>query len=51
MLSRKLFLVGLIALVAAGCATTMREAARPVGPFELAILATSDTRGEIEPCG
>ena len=51
MLSRKVLLVGLVALVAAGCATSMREAARPEGPFELAILATSDTRGEIEPCG
>jgi len=44
-------LVGLIALVSAGCAPSVKEAARPEGPFELAILATSDTRGEIEPCG
>lgn len=51
MLNRKLLVLGLIALVAAGCATSMKQAARPEGPFELAILATSDTRGEIEPCG
>jgi len=40
----------LAALIVAGCAGT-RESERPVGPFEIAILATTDTQGELEPCG
>jgi hypothetical protein len=40
----------LVGATIAGCAG-MERAARPDEPFELAILATSDTRGELEPCG
>jgi hypothetical protein len=40
----------LAALIAAGCAGT-REAERPDGPFQIVIVATTDTQGELEPCG
>ena len=47
---RALLLILLATLIAAGCAGT-REAERPAGPFEVVILATTDTQGELEPCG
>ena len=47
---RKLFLVALAGFMIAGCAVVQR-AERPDGPFEIAILAVTDTRGELEPCG
>lgn len=34
----------------AGCAGVQR-AERPEGPFDIALLAVTDTRGELEPCG
>lgn len=37
-------------LVLAGCAT-VQTVETPDGPFEIAILATTDTRGNLEPCG
>jgi len=51
--SRRSLLILLVGLLIAGCTATQRveEPARPVGPFDVAILAVSDTRGELEPCG
>ena len=49
-LTRNLLLVVLLVMLAAGCAVVQR-AERPDGPFEIAILAVTDTRGELEPCG
>jgi len=49
-LNRYLLLVVLLVMLAAGCAVVQR-AERPDGPFEIAILAVTDTRGELEPCG
>jgi len=51
--SRRLLLILVVGLIVAGCAVTQRteEPERPVGPFDVAILAVSDTRGELEPCG
>jgi len=51
--SRRILLVLVAALLFAGCAVTQRaeEPPRPEGPFDVAILAVSDTRGELEPCG
>ncbi len=43
-------IVVLAALIAAGCAST-EHVERPEGPFEIALLVTTDTRGELEPCG
>jgi hypothetical protein len=43
-------LIALLMILAAGCAVQERPVA-PAGPFEIAILATTDTRGELEPCG
>lgn len=50
MLRRAIFAAILMALVAAGCAV-QEHAAAPDGPFSIAIFATTDTRGELEPCG
>ena len=50
MLMRIGLLAVLAALIAAGCAGT-REAERPDGPFQIVIVATTDTQGELEPCG
>ncbi|MFH1689296.1 MAG: hypothetical protein ABIE42_03560 [Candidatus Eisenbacteria bacterium] len=50
MRSRRVFFILLAGLIMAGCAMVQR-AERPEGPFEIAILAVSDTRGELEPCG
>jgi hypothetical protein len=47
---RTLILAVLAGLFIAGCAGTER-AERVEGPFQVAILATADTRGELEPCG
>ncbi|MCK4512159.1 hypothetical protein KAW64_10490 [bacterium] len=49
-LTRNLLLVVIVVVLAAGCAVVQR-AERPDGPFEIAILAVTDTRGELEPCG
>ncbi len=49
-LTRNLLLVVLLVMLAAGCAVVQR-AERPDGPIEIAILAVTDTRGELEPCG
>lgn len=51
MLRRAIFAAILLALVTAGCAVKEHAAAPPEGPFSIAILATTDTRGELEPCG
>ena len=50
MLRRVIFVAILLALVAAGCAV-QEHAAVPEGPFTIAVFATTDTRGELEPCG
>jgi len=49
-LDRRAVLVLLAALLVAGCAMVERVE-RPSGPFEIAVFATTDTRGELEPCG
>ncbi len=49
-LRRAIFVAILLVLVTAGCAVK-EHAAAPEGPFSVAILATTDTRGELEPCG
>jgi hypothetical protein len=49
-LIRNLLLIALVVILAAGCAMVQR-AEQPEGPFEIAILAVTDTRGELEPCG
>jgi hypothetical protein len=48
--TRRAVFVVLGALLVAGCAT-VEHAERPAGPFQVALLATADTRGELEPCG
>jgi hypothetical protein len=45
-----LLLAALVVVLAAGCAVVERVE-RPEGPFEIAMLAVTDTRGELEPCG
>ncbi len=50
MFKRGIPLIALLMILAAGCAVQERPVA-PAGPFEIAILATTDTRGELEPCG
>jgi len=50
LLKRTIFLAALAAVIAAGCAGVQRVE-RIEGPFEIALLATTDTRGELEPCG
>jgi hypothetical protein len=50
LLTRNLLLAALVVMLAAGCAMVQR-AERPTGPYEIAILAVTDTRGELEPCG
>jgi len=47
---RKIFLATLAVVIAAGCAGVQRVEEVP-GPFEIALMATTDTRGELEPCG
>jgi hypothetical protein len=47
---RRLLWVVLVGLLIAGCAAVQRVE-RPEGPFQIAILAVTDTRGELEPCG
>ncbi len=49
-LSRNLLLAALVVMLAAGCAV-VQKVEQPEGPFEVAILAVTDTRGELEPCG
>ncbi|MBD3366735.1 MAG: hypothetical protein GF405_01010 [Candidatus Eisenbacteria bacterium] len=49
-MNRRLIAAVFLGVLIAGCAG-VDYVQRPDGPFELAILATSDTRGEIEPCG
>ena len=49
-LTRNLLLVTLVVMLAAGCAV-VQKVEQPEGPFEVAILAVTDTRGELEPCG
>jgi hypothetical protein len=52
LLRRRILLAALVAVIAAGCAGVQRvEEEIPPGPFEIALLATTDTRGELEPCG
>ncbi|HYW68627.1 MAG TPA: hypothetical protein VE960_03410 [bacterium] len=48
--TRNLLLVALVVMLAAGCAVVQR-AEQPEGPYEVAMLAVTDTRGELEPCG
>ena len=45
-----LLVVVLAGLIIAGCAG-VKQAESPEGPFEIAMLAVTDTRGELEPCG
>ena len=47
---RSIPLFVLLMILAAGCAV-QEKPVTPDGPFEIAILATTDTRGELEPCG
>jgi hypothetical protein len=47
---RGLLLVVLVGLFIAGCAG-MQRVQKPEGPFQIAVLAVTDTRGELEPCG
>ncbi|MFH1866205.1 MAG: hypothetical protein ABIK85_10005 [Candidatus Eisenbacteria bacterium] len=49
-LTRNTLLVVLVVMLAAGCAVVQR-AEQPDGPYEIAVLAVTDTRGELEPCG
>jgi uncharacterized protein YceK len=53
LLIRNLLLIVVVALLVGGCAIMRKaeEPKMPVGPFDIAILAVSDTRGELEPCG
>jgi hypothetical protein len=53
LLFRNLLLVAVLALLVAGCAVMQKaeEPKMPAGAFQIAILAVSDTRGELEPCG
>jgi hypothetical protein len=48
--TRNLLLVALVVMLAAGCAV-VQKVEQPEGPFEIALLAVTDTRGELEPCG
>lgn len=50
MLTRTGLILLLAILLVTACAGT-READRPDGPFEVVIFATTDTQGELEPCG
>ena len=45
-----LLTMALLVVLAAGCAV-VQKAEQPKGPYEIAILAVTDTRGELEPCG
>ena len=49
-MKRKLLLLIIAGVTIAGCAG-VKHAERPEGAFEVALLATSGTRGELEPCG
>ena len=49
-MNRRLISALLLGVVIAGCAG-VEYADRPEGPFEIALLATTETRGELEPCG
>ncbi len=49
-MNRRLILTILLGMLIAGCAGVQR-AERPEGPFEIALMATAETRGELEPCG
>ena len=52
MLRRRMFVATLAVAIAAGCAGVQRaEVEKVEGPFEIALMATTDTRGELEPCG
>ena len=46
---RLLFLL-VAAVLVASCAG-VQKVERPEGAFEIALLAVTDTRGELEPCG
>jgi len=48
--NRRLLLILLAGLLVAGCAV-VQKTEQPEGPYEIAILAVTDTRGELEPCG
>ena len=49
-MKRKLILSILLGLFIAGCAG-VQHADVPEGPFAIALLVTTETRGELEPCG
>ena len=51
--TRNLLLAALVVVIAAGCsvAPKVEQPEPPTGPFDVAILAVTDTRGELEPCG
>jgi hypothetical protein len=49
-MNRRLIFSILLGMMIAGCAG-VRHAERPEGAFEIALLATTGTRGELEPCG
>ena len=49
-MNRRLLFLALAGLTIAGCAG-VKHAERPEGAFEIALLATTGTRGELEPCG
>jgi len=48
--NKKILLALLVGVAVAGCAG-FQQVERPDGPFEIAVLAVTDTRGELEPCG
>lgn len=49
-MNRRLILSILLGIAIAGCAG-VQHVERPEGPFEIALMATAETRGELEPCG
>jgi hypothetical protein len=50
LIRRKVIVATLAVVIASGCAGVQRVE-EVEGPFEIALMATTDTRGELEPCG
>lgn len=48
---RNITVLVLATAILAGCAGVQQQVEQVEGPFEVALLATSDMRGELEPCG
>jgi hypothetical protein len=49
--ARCITLLALTTAILAGCAWVQQPVEQVEGPFEIALMATTDTRGELEPCG